>query len=116
MARELSKTQLPDRVYGLRQTRNFEEALYSPTNRDSPQVETLVPDEITVSPFSQDGDPLLFPFLILEAKSAKSDDDWHSIRLQTAFPIQRCLDIQDSVRLATESDCRWGSGLWSGSS
>lgn len=110
LEKELAKEQHPDRIYGLRQTRNFEETLYSHANTVPTHVDTLVRDLVNVSPLSPDGDPLLFPFLILEAKSGKSEDDWHSIKLQTAFPIRASLDVQNSVRLASGADCRWKAG------
>ncbi|KIX02682.1 uncharacterized protein Z518_08624 [Rhinocladiella mackenziei CBS 650.93] len=110
LAEELSKEQYPDRIYGLRQTRNFEETLYSHAKCESAQDDKLVRDLVDVSPLSLDGDPLLFPFLILEAKSGKSEDDWHSIKLQTTFPIRTCLDVQHTVQRASGNDCRWRSG------
>ncbi|KAL9132260.1 MAG: hypothetical protein Q9175_006564 [Cornicularia normoerica] len=52
---------------------------------------------IRITPFKQGGEPLLFPFLILEAKSAKGDD-FDSIQKQTAFPIRTLLQMQADLR------------------
>jgi len=48
--------------------------------------------------FKDKGDPLLFPFLILEAKSEKSNDDFEQIQCQTALPIKALLLLQDDLR------------------
>ena len=85
----LARQQHPDRIYGLRQTSSFEEALYSPSKRhrrpDGRPVR--VGETVRYTPFKQFGEPLLFPFLILEAKSAKGED-FETIQKQTAFPIR----------------------------
>jgi hypothetical protein len=108
LAAELGKEdQQPDRIYGLRQTRNFEEAIYVHAHSEHEQSGKLVADLITTSPLSMDGDPLLFPFLLLEAKSGKAADDWHSIKLQTAFPIQACLKVQRDLQTKTARGYRW---------
>ena len=108
LAAELGKEdQQPDGIYGLRQTRNFEEALYVHAHNEYDQSDKLVADLITASPLSTDGDPLLFPFLLLEAKSGKASDDWHSIKLQTAFPIQACLKVQRDLQTKTARGYDW---------
>jgi len=65
----------PDRVYGLRETKVFEDVLSSQPRFQRSQ---LVKDTIETSPFRNVGEPLLFPFLILEAKSEKGADSWSS--------------------------------------
>ena len=70
--KELGKKLKPDKIYGLRATNNFQEAMYAHAHHDPSQEGKLVRDLLTLSPVSSDGDPLLFPFLILEAKSGKS--------------------------------------------
>jgi hypothetical protein len=103
--KKLPKGERPDRVYGLRQTRNFEILLYA--SREEGQ---LVRDLLKRPPLSEDGCPLLFPFLVVEAKSGKSGDDWHSIKLQTAFPIYTFLENQRSLRLAMGQRSSWHAG------
>ena len=102
LMKKLPKGEQPDRIYGLRQTRNFEDMLYT-----SHEENRLVRDMFNPSPLSEEGHPLLFPFLVVEAKSSKSVDDWHSIKLQTAFPIYTFLEVQQSLRLATGQRSKW---------
>lgn len=90
----LARQEHPDRVYGLRETKIFENVLCSPssTHTRADGGFMLVSEAIRITPFKQAGEPLLFPFLILEAKSAKGED-FHSIQLQTAFPIRTLLKM-----------------------
>ena len=65
----------PDRVYGLKQTDNLKLLLDS----DDKRAVTTTPspslrETIEVSPFKPEGKPLLYPFLIIEAKSSKGAD------------------------------------------
>jgi hypothetical protein len=108
--KKLPKGERLDRVYGLRQTRSFENLLYA--SREEGQ---LIRDLIKRPPLSEDGCPLLFPFLVVEAKSGKSGDDWYSVKLQTAFPIYTLLENQRSLRLATGQRSSWHAGplVWS---
>jgi hypothetical protein len=116
---ELPKGEKPDRVYGLRETRNFDVALQKQVQLDATQdgpdgSNKLVLDLVKVSPYSLDGDRLLFPFLFLEAKSGKSSDDWDSIKLQTCFPIRTALEVQRGLQLANGAKSRWKAGplIW----
>jgi hypothetical protein len=70
--KKLPKGERLDRVYGLRQTRNFEILLYA-----SLEKSRLVRDLLKGPPLLEDGCPLLFPFLVVEAKLGKSGNDWH---------------------------------------
>ena len=89
-------------IFGLRQTRNIENLLYDsskygvedPAEAQSRQVHELLPQ-----PLSQTGDPLLFPFLVLESKSGVSGTDWHSIHLQTAFTLRTLIQAQRKLRI-----------------
>ena len=107
----LAKQEHPDRIYGLQQTSLFEEALYSPSKRhhraDGRPV--LVGETIRFTPFKQFGEPLLFPFLILEAKSAKGED-FETIQKQTAFPIRTLLKIQEDLRSECKEQVTWQGG------
>jgi hypothetical protein len=100
--KKLPKGERPDRIYGLRQTR----MLYA-----SCEEGQLVRDLLKRPPLSEDGCLLLFPFHVVEAKSGKSGDDWHSIKLQTAFPIYTFLENQRSLRLVTGQRSSWHAGL-----
>ena len=114
--------QKPDAIFGLRQTRNIENLLYdtrkneleldlgsNAVDQDRQIHELLDPSPLT-QPISQKGDMLLFPFLVVEAKSGTSDSDWYSIQMQTAFPIKAFLDTQDRLRRATGRRSKWHAG------
>jgi hypothetical protein len=107
LAQDLLQDQRPDRIYGLRQTRNFEDLLYTKLSPDE-----LIQSRIQQQPVlnSGSGESLLFPFLVVEAKKGSSEDDWHSINLQTAFPIYTFLNVQRSIKLANGTNSRWSSG------
>jgi hypothetical protein len=85
-------------------------ALLDATRDHTDGSDTLVIDLINVSLQAMDGDRLLFPFLVLEAKSGKATDDWYSIKLQSCFPIRSALEIQRQLRLTNGSRSRWIEG------
>lgn len=91
-------TQKPDRVYGLQATSNFEKLLSSSLPRIMGHDSDLTLGELVRScPFIDDVEPLLFPFLILEAKSEKSCNGFSDIQTQTAFPILALLKMQQDL-------------------
>lgn len=112
--------QKPDTIFGLRETRNIENLLYDTKKRElelesgvaiqDKQLHELLDPSPLNQPISQKGDKLLFPFLVLEAKSGTSDSDWYSIQMQTAFPIKAFLDTQNRLRNATALKSKWRSG------
>ena len=83
-------TQKPDRIFGLRKTKAFEKVL-----------STLEACESVAeySPFKYCDDPLLLPFLILEAKQEKTLSPFEDIQIQTAFPIWALLRLQEGIQL-----------------
>lgn len=90
----------PDRIQGLQRTANFETLLRTPYAHDYPnEPDKLVEDVVksSVNPLSG-GDPLLFPFLVHEAKSAKSCQDFKYRETQSAFPIKNALELQSKFR------------------
>lgn len=94
--------ELPDRVYGLKETNNLKMLLNSADRRVPLDCERrLLRETLEVSPFTQDGEPLLFPFLILEAKSGKGGSDLGAAEMQTAFCIRRLLKLQYDLLAAT---------------
>ena len=111
----LAKQEHPDRIYGLQQTTSFEAALYSPSKRHcrADGRPMLVGETVRFTPFKQFGEPLLFPFLILEAKSAMGED-FETIQKQTAFPIRTLLQIQEDLRSECKDQVTWQGGplLW----
>lgn len=103
----------PDRVYGLCQTTNFEDRLggtarnvLDGASRDTASVlqtaaesgneELLVEDFLQATPFHQRGEPLLFPFLILEAKSEEGKGH-RNCGIQTSLPIWGLLKGQERL-------------------
>ena len=72
----------PDRVFGLGMTKSFERCL------------PLHP-KLRHTPF-RDGE-LLYPFLIIEAKSEKGSPGFEFIETQTAFPLRTCLKLQKDL-------------------
>ncbi|OBT89299.1 hypothetical protein VE02_02609 [Pseudogymnoascus sp. 03VT05] len=80
----------PDRVFGLKKTKAFAKIL---------DVEGRDNDEDSrCSPFKDSIDPLLFPFLIIEAKPEKKSVGFDETQTQTAFPIWELLRLQESIR------------------
>lgn len=115
VAKELGKRECPDRVYGLRKTRNIELLLYdiAAAQRLDPEVSTN-PGQAGQSsalrfmnqPMNAKGDRQLFPFLVLEAKTGSSDE-WHAINMQTAFSIRTFLDSQQQLYSAASALSDW---------
>ncbi|KAF3940404.1 hypothetical protein ABW19_dt0203441 [Dactylella cylindrospora] len=102
---KLPQEQRPDRIYGLRQTRNLEDLLYQPLGNG-----TFLNDTLPQPHYCDSGEPMLFPFLVVEAKAGNAPDDWPSIQLQTAFPIYTYLKTQQTLKAATSQKSRWHSG------
>jgi hypothetical protein len=101
----------PDAIYGLRQTRHFENLLYGRARiRADNGEEALVRDLLGEQPIAGEGDPMLFPFLVVEAKSGKSADDWHSVKLQSAFAVKTFLETQYNLQKSTGSLSKWVEG------
>lgn len=85
------KSQEPDRVVGLLDTKAFNHP-------------AIAQKGLRQSPFS-DG-RVLYPFLIVEAKSEKGSTGFQSIETQTAFPIRTLLKLQHDLSTATGSDLK----------
>ncbi|KAL7786380.1 hypothetical protein V8C37DRAFT_405356 [Trichoderma ceciliae] len=112
--KELGKRECPDRVYGLRKTRNIELLLYDiAAQRPDPEVSTDPGQRgrpfalrFMNQPMNAKGDRQLFPFLVLEAKTGSSDE-WHAINMQTAFSIRTFLDSQQQLYSAASALSDW---------
>lgn len=91
--------QKPDRVYGLRQTSQFADVLSDLYYAEDgiPSSESYKERMSSISPFGDKCEPLLFPFLILEAKANESPS-FQLIQTQTAFPIRALLQLQHELR------------------
>jgi hypothetical protein len=93
----MPKWKKPDRIYGLRQTTDFETVLLT------------LRQPVRTNPFEDMIEPLLFPFLILEAKSERSPNGFHDVQSQTALPIRTLLKLQEDLQ-ASVTAAEHGSG------
>ncbi|EED23748.1 hypothetical protein TSTA_071450 [Talaromyces stipitatus ATCC 10500] len=90
----------PDRVFGLQNTQSFDSLLSSPVRPDiQKRPDDTVSNLLKTTPFKTQADLLLFPFLVLEAKSESSSRGFEAILTQTFFPIRTLLQLQDDLRL-----------------
>lgn len=99
LQKELPKRDRPDRVYGLRVTERFDRLL-----------SLMSENRLKTSPFKIEGEPVIFPYLVLEAKSEKSADGFGDIEVQTAFAIRELLRIQDGLAHAVNKPSTWDGG------
>ena len=95
---ELPKRDHPDRIYGLKSTKSIQRLLDAIEERIKSDSDSLFTENFRSSPFRAGGDPLLFPFLVLEAKSEKGQD-FASIERQTAFSLCTLLKILAQLQL-----------------
>lgn len=72
----------PDRLIGLNQTPKLQRAV------------ELLEEDLTMTPSKKGNNFLIFPFLILEAKAAKSGDGDSKVKDQSSFAILTVLQIQ----------------------
>lgn len=71
-------------------------------NSNSPLSRAMeIPAGISCTPLDT-GDHVLFPFLILEAKSGEYCPDFSAFEKQTAFPIRKLVNLQKSIARRTE--------------
>jgi hypothetical protein len=96
-------------VYGPRETDKFKNILSLIDIRILERDPTPLRETHTISPFSNESDPLPFPFLIMEAKSGKDEIPVRE-RCQTAFCIRRLLTLQYDLRTITGQRSPWQSG------
>ncbi|KAL4904045.1 hypothetical protein BDW74DRAFT_185747 [Aspergillus multicolor] len=108
---ELLRSQLPkqgpDRVLGLQNTRNFDHLLQCRVRQEiAKRPDDTISDILKTSPFKSEADPLLFPFLLLEAKSETSSSGFDAIQVQSAFPIYALLKLQEELQCCVD----WQAG------
>jgi hypothetical protein len=90
----------PDRIFGLCQTRTIE-MLLGKLARGQPQPLATVAQTVRVTPFRDAAEPIIFPFLIMEAKSEKSSSSFTNIDMQTAFAIRELVLLQEGLERAS---------------
>jgi hypothetical protein len=105
------RSRKPDRVFGLRETNNFERILDRVPVHSSDKLATIR-DSVRITPFKEAERPLLFPFLVLEAKSESSTDGFTDIELQSAFPIKVLLELQFKLRDKVANVTNSGPLIW----
>ncbi|KIW91594.1 uncharacterized protein Z519_07561 [Cladophialophora bantiana CBS 173.52] len=93
----LQKGIKPDRLIGLRVTTRLDRILKETEGPDG----NLVGESIRTTPIRDDSRPLLFPFLLLEAKSEKSSDGFSKIDSQSGFGLRNLLQLQRNLEHAT---------------
>lgn len=80
------RLQRPDHVFGLGMTKSFRRYTSErPLLRHSPLVD----------------EGILYPFLILEAKSEKGSPGFESVECQTALTVRTCLQLQKNLEEAS---------------
>ena len=105
-------SQEPDRVLGLRKTKAFDAFLEAPETQARVTTGHLSDANIIrCSPFQDCDDPLLFPFLILEAKREKRSEGFVDVQIQTAFPIFTLLKLQEDLQHRVSKDTAGGGPL-----
>jgi hypothetical protein len=107
----------PDRMYGLQETKNLGTRLRKEYAHSPPRLggRKLISEVIRTSTNPDNGGvPLHFPFLIHEAKSEKSANNFEEIEIQTALPIKRALYIQQTLKetLGNTVDVPGGPLVW----
>ncbi|KAI9148924.1 mannitol 1-phosphate dehydrogenase [Paramyrothecium foliicola] len=101
ITKDIGNRERPDRVYGLRETRNIELLLYDIQSLPSQEQAGFNDDSgseysmanLLDQPMDAQGDAQLYPFLVLEAKKGASNE-WSAIDMQTSFSIRTLLETQ----------------------
>jgi len=106
----MPKKEEPDRVYGLRTTKRLERLLLYTEDKRPSSGGKFIGESIRTSPFRPDGEPVVFPFLVLEAKSEKGRNGFSDIEFQTAFSIRALLKLQEDLRKAAGDESEWETG------
>lgn len=99
----------PDRVYGLRQTWTLSQLLSQRDPREGHEDQTIE-DSLSPSLYPKETNPTVFPFLLVEAKSASSAGSIKGINRQVALTVEKMLRIQDGLRNAAGSESKWIAG------
>ena len=92
----------PDRIHGLQSTTSLERLLqqhYDAQSQHDSEPSRRVVDLLQISGNPDGGGKrLLFPFLVMEAKSGKGGSDFDEIEIQTAHPIMNLLMLQHELQ------------------
>lgn len=104
----------PDRIHGLQSTTSLEKLLqqqYEAQSQQNSEPSRRLADVLQVS-CNPDcgGQRLLFPFLVMEAKSAKGGSNFDEIEVQTAHPIINLLSLQHQLQIAEFNNMKMPGG------
>ena len=91
----------PDRVYGLQKTRRLARLL-DDTSTPSGHI---IGQTLRSSPFPSRSEQIIFPFMVLEAKSEKSQNSRSATQAQTACAIITFLQLQSKLTKAARDVC-----------
>jgi hypothetical protein len=97
------KDRRPDRVQGLLPTERFEHRVKAINQKIQTQVAgearaTGSASALQFTPFKEQKRPLMFPFLISEAKT-EGRDSFQQAEVQAAFPIRKLLRLQEELEI-----------------
>lgn len=101
----------PDRIIGFQETHSVGEALDHNARRlqDDAGLQTIR-DMVECTVLNHKSGLLLFPFLVIEAKS-DAGENFRACDAQTAFPIWKMLNIQEELQAKTHLKLTYGGPL-----
>lgn len=94
---------MPDLIYGLRRWPEYEShmsRIRTAQATSGPSSESMTDDPFGPVPYVSPDEPLLFPFLILEAKREMDAPGFLDIGIQAALPLKRLLLLQHRLSVA----------------
>jgi hypothetical protein len=111
---ESIKSRRPDRILGFQETNSFSRRLENHNLmagrlEKEPELETIW-ETIDSTILNHKGKALLFPFLIIEAKS-RTGASFEDCNLQTALPILKMLKIQEDLQKKSQMTLEYGGPL-----
>lgn len=106
------KKRRPDRLIVFEETHSFESSLNHIARKIQDDAGSKIIRELVECTVlnHKGGGPLLFPFLVMEAKSEKGPS-FSEIDTQTAFPIWKMLKIQEDLFEKTQKTPTYGGPL-----
>ena len=108
------KNRRPDRILGFQETNSLSRRLaqydlMAGKLGDDPALKTLW-ETVESTVLNHKGNALLFPFLVIEAKS-RYGDSFDACDIQTALPILKMLKIQEDLQAKSQMTLEYGGPL-----
>lgn len=101
----------PDRIIGFRNTRSFDRRLDPIARRLQDGAGTVtIREMVECTVLNHKSGLLLFPFLVIEAKSERGEPN-SACNRQTAFPIWKMLKIQEELQFKSHQTPEYGGSL-----